>query len=79
MYISHRVFTLKRKMKKGLSIKPTHEDDIIMHIIFCFDRPIGTVFASGPRNRHSVPGRLIPKTQKMVLDAYLLNTQPYQG
>ncbi len=27
----------------------------------------------------SIPGRAIPKTQKMVLDAPLLNTQPYKG
>ena len=25
------------------------------------------------------PGRVIPKTQKMVLDAALLNTQHYKG
>ena len=26
----------------------------------------------------SLPGRVIPKTQKMVLDATLLNTQDYK-
>ena len=36
------------------------------------------VFANGPRNRGSIPGRVIPKTQKMVLDAALLNTQHYK-
>ena len=37
------------------------------------------VFANGPRGRGSIPGRVIPKTQKMVLDAALLNTQYYKG
>ena len=33
------------------------------------------VFANGPGDRSSIPGRVIPKTLKMVLDASLLNTQ----
>ena len=36
------------------------------------------VFASGPEDRGSIPGRIIPKTQKLVLDATLLNTQHYK-
>ena len=36
------------------------------------------VFVSGPGDRGSIPGRVIPKTQKMVLDAALLNTQHYK-
>ena len=32
-------------------------------------------FANGPGNLGSIPGRVRPKTQKMVLDASLLNTQ----
>ena len=32
------------------------------------------VFANGPGDRGSIPGRVIPKTQKMVLDAALLRT-----
>ena len=39
---------------------------------------VGRVFASGPGDLGSVPGRVIPKTQKMVLDASLLNTQHYK-
>ena len=35
-------------------------------------------FANGSRDRGSIPGRVIPKTQKMVLDAALLNTQHYK-
>ena len=36
------------------------------------------VFANGPIDLGSIPGRVIPKTQKMVLDASLLNTQHYK-
>ena len=32
------------------------------------------VFANGPKDWGSNPGRVIPKTQKMVLDDRLLNT-----
>ena len=39
---------------------------------------MGRVFAYGPGDRDSIPGRVIPKTQKMVLDAALLNTQHYK-
>ena len=35
------------------------------------------VFANGPGDWGSIPGRVIPKTQKMVLDPALLNTQHY--
>ena len=36
------------------------------------------VFTNGPGDRGSIPGRVIPKTQKMVLDTALLNTQHYK-
>ena len=36
------------------------------------------VFANCPGDLGSIPGRVIPKTQKMVLDASLLNTQYYK-
>ena len=36
------------------------------------------MFANGPRDCGSIPGQAIPKTQKMVLDASLLNTQHYK-
>ena len=36
------------------------------------------VFANGPGGQGSILGRVIPKTQKMVLDAGLLNTQHYK-
>ena len=33
------------------------------------------VFANSPGDRGSIPGQVIPKTQKMVLDSALLKTQ----
>ena len=39
---------------------------------------VGRVFANGPGDLSSVPGLVIPKTLKMVLDTSLLNTQQYR-
>ena len=39
---------------------------------------MGRVFTNGPGDWGSIPGRVIPKTQKMVLNATLLNTQHYK-
>ena len=36
------------------------------------------VFANGLEDQDSIPGQVIPKTLKMVLDAALLNTQHYK-
>ena len=36
------------------------------------------VFTNGPGDLGSIPGRVIPKTQKMVLDAALICTQHYK-
>ena len=36
------------------------------------------VFANGPGDQGSIPDQVIPKTQKMVLDAALLSTQHYK-
>ena len=39
---------------------------------------VGRVFANDPRDLGSIPRRIIPKTLKMVLETYLLNTQQYK-
>ena len=39
---------------------------------------VGRVFANGPGDLGSIPGRVIPKSLKMVLDTSLLNTQQYK-
>ena len=36
------------------------------------------VFANGSGDQGSIPGWVIPKTQKIVLDAALLNTRHYK-
>ena len=36
------------------------------------------VFTNDPTDRGSIPGRVIPKFQKMVLDAALLDIQHYK-
>ena len=38
---------------------------------------IGRVFVNGASDRGSISGRVIPKTQKIVLDTSLLKTQHY--
>ena len=54
--------------------------NLLMIIISC-NRAIGLmsrVFAKGPGDRGSIPGRIIPKAQKIVLNPTLLNTQCYK-
>ena len=43
-----------------------------------FKALVSRVSANGPRENGSIPGRVIPKTLKMVLDNSLLNTQQYK-
>ena len=49
--------------------------------MYLLNRALGQmsrVFANGLGDEGSVPGRVIPKTQKMVTDAALLITQHYK-
>ena len=39
---------------------------------------VGRVFGNGLGDRGSIPGWVIPKTQKMILDATVLNTQHHK-
>ena len=39
---------------------------------------MGRVFANGPGDRGSIPGRIIPKSFKIVLDISLFKTQHYK-
>ena len=76
---SERGEDLKKKKKNGalsdacfffLLISTTHLSIIIGLEV--------RVFANGPGDLGSIPGRVIPKTQKMVLVTSLLNTQHYK-
>ena len=53
----------------------------VLSVIIIINRDIGPavrVFANGPGDLGSIPGRVIPKTLKMELDTTLLNTQHYK-
>ena len=63
-------------MSKPLII--TENDKLMRMTIY---RPIGLVdreFANDPGDWGSIPGQVIPRTQKMVFDTSLLNTQHYK-
>ena len=65
IYIPFGLFLLSKDLHSFLSR---------MHLIstqFC-------LFANGLGDLGSIPGRIIPKTLKMVLDTSLLNTQQYK-
>ena len=51
-------------------LKPMH---FVLHLGL-----VGRVFANGLGDLGLIPGRVIPKTLKMVLDTSLLNTQQYK-
>ena len=61
-------------MRNFFEIIKTHNNEIIRKYIGLGVR----VFANGLGDLGSIPGRVIPKTQKMVLDASLLSTQHYK-
>ena len=46
--------------------------------IYIYIGPAVRVFANGPGDLGSIPGRVIPKTLKMELDTTLLNTHHYK-
>ena len=57
------------------------DDDInLMQLVrsYRFIDLVGRVFTNGLGDLGSIPGRVIPKTLKMVLDTSLLNTQQYK-
>ena len=84
-----RRWTIGRSGERGsgisvLAARHDDDDDIYIYIYICIYRDLPDIglgvrgFANGPGDLGSIPGRVIPKTQKMVLDASLLNTQHYK-
>ena len=73
---------LRRKKIKCIQIFPRHQQFFpvsLLNIVKLLQYLISIfMFANGPEDLGSIPGRVIPKTQKMVLDASLLNTQHYK-
>ena len=53
-----------------------HEDRVQFYLILIGLE--GRAFASDPGDLGSIPGRVLPKTFKIVLDSSLLNTQQYK-
>ena len=53
-------------------------NDIHLDCIHRFIGLVGRVFAYGPGDMGSIPGRVITKTLKMALDASLFNIQHYK-
>ena len=87
--VSSTNFIKKKKLKSCFKILITLFNSSNLELIFgefkylkCITyRDIGLavrVFANGPGDLGSIPGRVIPKTLKMVLDTTLLNTQHYK-
>ena len=54
------------------------KENLSLHMLYKAIGQMSRVFANGPGDLGSIPNRVIPKTQKMVLDAALLNTQHYK-
>ena len=50
-------------------------DDYIYILLEFVNGPVGRVFANDPGDLGSIPGRVMPKTLKKVLDTSLINTQ----
>ena len=68
-------FFFKKKQTK----LPVYLNKVILYGWIIWDiGPAVRVFANGPGDLGSIPGRVIPKTLKMVLDTTLLNTQHYK-
>ena len=72
------LYTTKDNVRQNLQVKELSNQG---KILYSYTTDIGLavrVFANRPGDLGSIPGRVIPKTQKMVLDASLLNTQHYK-
>ena len=82
-------FYSKQKKKLSLSQKflwsKRRKSEIVIIYTFWWNSSnisnigqVGRVFTNGRGDMDSIPGCIIPKTLKMVLDATLLNTQQYK-
>ena len=69
----------KEKKKKKETNKQTNKKEHQRKIryFYLYLKSEGRVFANGQEDLGSIPGHVIPKTFKVVLDTSLLNTQQY--
>ena len=72
----YRLYPLKKGGKTCLPIRKGVL--LVLHVNYWPTAIMFRVFAYGPEGQGSIPGQVIPKTQKTVLDASLLNTQHYK-
>ena len=75
---TNKINTIQETFQNNSAINFTHEIKINNKI----SPDIGImvrVFTNGPGELDSIPERVIPMTQKLVLDASLLNTQHYKA
>ena len=77
---NHISFSIYKFCCKNRSVEKDLFNKIIIYISFYLnlDPVMSRTFGNGPGDQGSIPGRVIPKTQKMVPDAPLLNTQHYK-
>ena len=79
--LEFHVCTVNKRAHRKKVWKLIYWSSYIYIYIYIYMSGIGLavrVFANGPGDLGSIPVRVIPKTQKMVLDASLLNTQHYK-
>ena len=69
------VYLGSRLSCREILLKITHKNLVFSFFVWFIHV---RVFANGPGDLGSIPGRVIPKTLKMELDTTLLNTQHYK-
>ena len=72
------VFGMTRPRIEPRSRGPLVNTQLIRQMVQFLISLVGSVFANGPGDLGSIPGRVIPKTLKMVLDTSLFNSQQYK-
>ena len=77
---NHFLSHLTGPLVNTVTIRPMSDYKIALYIRtrLCLIGPAVRVFANGPGDLGSIPGRVIPKTLKMELGTTLLNTQHYK-
>ena len=68
------MYVIRENVQRSLSIQ-TFSWIIYYHRLIGL---VGNVFVNDPEDLGSIPGHVIPKILKMVLDTALLNTQQYK-
>ena len=66
----------RRKKQSGNRIAEKKQFEEMIHVLIFSN--LLKVFANDPGDLGSIPGRVITKTLKMILDTSLLNTQQYK-